>query len=97
MFCFRLLQFASHKLFFNTIVYVGFLIYICSHMKTLEQIVELIHQIEFDMDQVDTLITKHLRSAGKADIVSDAYFDSLVEAKAVLEGKVEILKWVIEL
>jgi hypothetical protein len=97
MFCFRLLQFASHKLFFNTIVYVGFLIYICSHMKTLEQIVGMMDEIKFDLQEIEGLIKKHLDNPGKADMVSNAYFDALVEAKVVAEEKLQLLNWVIEL
>jgi len=97
MFCFRLLQFASNKLFFNTIVYVGFLIYICSHMKTLEQIIGMMDEIKFDLQEIEGLIKKHLDNPGKADMVSNAYFDALVEAKVVAEEKLQLLNWVIEL
>ena len=95
--CFSLLTFASHKLFFNTIVYVGFLIYICSHMKTTEQIISMMDEIKFDLQEIDSLIKKHLNNPGKADLVSDVYFDSLIEAKAVAEQKLQLLNWVIEL
>lgn len=97
MFCFRLLQFASHKLFLDSIVYVGFLIYICSHMKTTEQIIGMMDEIKFDLQEIDSLIKKHLNNPGKADLVSDVYFDSLIEAKAVAEEKLQLLNWVIEL
>jgi hypothetical protein len=97
MFCFRLLQFASHKLFLDSIVYVGFLIYICSHMKTTEQIISMMDEIKFDLQEIDSLIKKHLNNPGKADLVSDVYFDSLIEAKAVAEEKLQLLNWVIEL
>ena len=97
MFCFRLLQFASHKLFLDSIVYIGFLIYICSHMKTTEQIIGMMDEIKFDLQEIDSLIKKHLNNPGKADLVSDVYFDSLIEAKAVAEQKLQLLNWVIEL
>jgi hypothetical protein len=66
-------------------------------MKTTEQIIELIHQIEFDLQEIEGLIKKHLDNPGKADMVSNAYFDALVEAKVVAEEKLQLLNWVIEL
>jgi len=95
--CFHLLTFASHKLFLDSIVYVGFLIYICSHMKTTEQIIGMMDEIKFDLQEIEGLIKKHLDNPGKADMVSNAYFDALVEAKVVAEEKLQLLNWVIEL
>lgn len=66
-------------------------------MKTTEQILSMVEEIKFDLQEIDGLIKKHLNNPGKADLVSDVYFDSLVEAKAVAEQKIQLLNWVIEL
>lgn len=66
-------------------------------MKTTEQILNMVEEIKFDLQEIDVLIKKHLNNPGKADLVSDVYFDSLVEAKAVAEQKLQLLNWVIEL
>jgi hypothetical protein len=66
-------------------------------MKTKEQIISMMDEIKFDLQEIDSLIKKHLNNPGKADLVSDVYFDSLIEAKAVAEQKLQLLNWVIEL